>query len=310
MSNTKPKQILMVENKSSGQNETDLDLIKEKIQAKGWKLHYRCFEAGQKMQDCLQDLKQMDAVIGVGGDGTISGLAAELRGTEIPLLAYPGGTANLIAQNLFTQLKPEKIWEVLESWHIGAFDLGQLKTSDCEQFFIMAAGAGADATMIRDSEDFKDDWGFLAYFISLWKQLKREPVAIKLELDGKVIEEKQAIAVLVANLSRVNFRLPISHQIHPQDGLLDVIVVRELTTGMMAQTLWHSLQEYWQEKAVERPEFGLYQAKKVKLSSDSPLPIQQDGEYLETHTPVSFERCPQQVHLFYEASAQPDGISQ
>ncbi len=310
MSSAKQKQILMVENRSSGQNETDLSLITEKIEEKGWKLHYRCFEAGQKMQDCLHDLKLMDAVIGVGGDGTISGLAAELQGTKIPLLAYPGGTANLIAQNLFTQLKPQKIWDVLENWHIGAFDLGQLSSEDCERFFVMAAGAGADATMIKDSEDFKDSWGFLAYFISLWKQLKREPVKITLELDGKIVEEEHAIAVLVANLSRVNFRLPISHQIHPQDGLLDVIVVREINTGVMAQALWHSLQEYWQEKPVDRPEFGMYQAKEVKLSSESPLPVQQDGEYLEISTPVSFKRCPEPIYLFYEAAAQPEGVSE
>lgn len=298
------KKILIVENRSSGQKATQLDFIKEKIQAENWSCTHRCFESGDSLEAQLEDLREMDAVIGVGGDGTISGLAAALQNTEIPLLAYPGGTANLIAQNLFTQWDDESLWRALKNEQTAAFDLGHLKTQDMERFFIMAAGAGADATMIRDSESFKDRWGFWAYFYALWKQIKKEPTAITLEIDGETLAEPEAVAVLVANLSRVNFRLPLSSEIDPRDGLLDVLVLRESNLAVMAQALWHSVQEHWSSKPVERPEFGMYQGRRIKLSSREALPIQQDGEFLETQTPVIFEACPQPVHLFYEPEAQ------
>ena len=302
------KSLLLIENTASGQQPTQLESFKNEIQGLGWKIKHRSFdprkdEATPSMETLLEGMENFDGIIGVGGDGTISSLANALKGKNIPLFIYPGGTGNLIAQNLYTELDVPYLCHILESWNYEAFDLGCIRSMSEERSFLMLAGAGTDAEMIRESENLKPTLGILAYMAALIQQMDRTPVNLNLCIDGKKINEPEAVAVMVANLGKLNFRLPLVKAIDPQDQLLDVIVIREFNWGVFAQSVFHTLQEFLSDESVDRPQFGLYRGKVIDVHCDVPLSLQQDGELMKSKTPVSFTLQEEKVFLFYDQDA-------
>lgn len=304
------KTLLLIENIASGQQRTQLDEFTQDIEGLGWTLTRRSFDPRKEdvptMKQLLEGLDNFDGVIGVGGDGTISSLANEMKGTEKPLFVYPGGTGNLIAQNLYTQLDVPYLCHILENWEVKAFDLGCVRSMSESRSFLMLAGAGTDAEMIRESEELKPTLGILAYIGALVQQMDQEPVHLHLTIDGKKIDEPKAVAVMVANLGRLNFRLPLVKDINPRDQQLDVIVIREFNWGVFAQSVFQTLQEFLSESSVERPQFGLYRGQSIDVHCDVPLSLQQDGELMKSKTPVSFTLQKEKVLLFCDRDALDD----
>jgi diacylglycerol kinase (ATP) len=292
------KRILQIENPRSGQSDTDTNALRRTCLDQGWELVMRPVTPNCKFADLLADAAQFDAVVGVGGDGTISGLAAHLSGSDVPLLAWPGGTANLVAQNLFPALTPEALCQALVDGQVLSLDMGELQAGDVTQRFVMLAGAGTDARMIRDSEELKSDWGVAAYVKALLGQLDREPEAIELTIDGEHINEDKAVGVLVANLSKLNFGFPMGDDIDGQDGLLDVIVIRHFNSGLLLQEIWNATKRRFGGATEAHPDLGLYQGRDIQLKSATALPLQYDGEPMDVTTPVAFRVLPKVLRVF------------
>ncbi len=74
----------------------------------------------------LQDAKDFDMVVAAGDDDTISKISFFLADTQIPILPYPSGTANLIAQNLFLPNEPHALAKMARECKTLNFDVGEL----------------------------------------------------------------------------------------------------------------------------------------------------------------------------------------
>lgn len=292
------KRILLIENPQSGQSATDTSCLRQTCLDAGWELVQRPLNQDCSFNELLKDAQDFDAVVGIGGDGTISGLAAELCNTGIPLLAWPGGTGNLIAQNLYPDLKPETLCKALIDWQVCELDMGEMQAQDLTQRFVMLAGAGTDARMIRDSEELKPNWGMVAYVKALLSQFNQEPSQIKLTIDDQLIPEEQACGVLVANLGKLNLAMPIGDEIQGQDALLDVIVVRQLSPSLLMQEVWNAARRRFGASAEPHADIGIYQGRQIELTAEPSLPLQYDGEPLEQRTPVSFKILPGVLKMF------------
>lgn len=74
----------------------------------------------------LADAKNFDLVVAAGDDDTISKISFFLADSQIPILPYPSGTANLIAQNLFLPTEPHALAKLAREMKTLNFDVGQL----------------------------------------------------------------------------------------------------------------------------------------------------------------------------------------
>lgn len=292
------KRILLIENPASGQTETDTSCLRRTCLNQGWELVQRPLNSDCRFAELLADAADFAAVVGVGGDGTISGLAAELCDTGIPLLAWPGGTANLVAQNLFADTRPETLCQVLVDWQTCRLDMAELTAAGHHQRFVMLAGAGTDARMIRDSEAYKSDWGVAAYVRALMAQFEQPASRIQLTIDEKVLDETAAVGVLVANLGKLNFGLPIGDAIQAQDALLDVLVLRRLSPELLLTEVWNALMRRLGAAASSHPDIGVYRGRTIRLAAEPALPLQYDGESLDAQTPVTFRVLPAALTVF------------
>jgi diacylglycerol kinase family enzyme len=189
-------------------------------------------------------------VIAVGGDGTVAALTAELAGSGIPLAIVPGGTGNVLAAALGIPNRVSGALKALGTGVTRSIDLGvaalpvadpavRVAPTDApdagstggpvqSRLFAVAAGVGWDArVMAATAGPHKHRLGRLAYWVSAFGLLSEmRPVPYVIDVDGQRMELDATVA-LVANAGElvpglVRPRLPIV----PDDGLLDLIVLR------------------------------------------------------------------------------------
>ena len=221
----------------------------------------------------------VDVVAVFGGDGTTMQAAAALVGTDIALGVIPGGTGNLLAKNLRIPASPTRATRALVSARPKAFDLGRMERPGGAQYFAVACGAGYDARVMAGTlSEHKRRWGMAAYVattLRLISEIKSTLHAIT--IDG-VEYEANAAMVLVANCGEV---IPpfvrLGPGITPDDGLLDVVVMR-------ANNFSQSLRAVWDLLRIAPGTFGeggyvaYARGREVRVETSPVQPVQLDGE--------------------------------
>ena len=165
----------------------------------------------------------VELVFAWGGDGTVQRCIDVLAGSKATLAVVPAGTANLFASNLDI---PQDIAEAVRIGLHGRkrkLDVGKMKG---ERFAVMA-GAGLDARMIQDADGtLKDRLGRLAYIWTGVKNARASTFGAQIEVDGTQWYEGEASLILVGNLGEVFAGVEAFEGARPDDGELELGVVR------------------------------------------------------------------------------------
>jgi len=221
----------------------------------------------------------VDVVAVYGGDGTTMQAAAALVGTDVLLGVIPGGTGNLLAGNLRIPVSPARAARALVSARPKLFDLGRMERPGGPQYFAVACGAGYDARVMAGTlSEHKRRWGMAAYLattLRLMPDLRSTVHAIT--IDG-VEYEADASMVLVANCGEV---IPpfvkLGPGIAPDDGLLDVIVMRANNFSQSVRAVWDLLRVAPSTLGVGAY-VGHARGREVRVETDPVQPVQLDGE--------------------------------
>ncbi|WP_034384137.1 diacylglycerol kinase family protein [Deinococcus sp. YIM 77859] len=286
------KRVLIVFNPRSGQGESTLPDFVERLEAGGAQVTQRELQPNTPLPEYVHDLERYSVLVAAGGDGTVSSLAYAARYKNVPLLAYPAGTANLIAQNLDLPRDPAELALVVASGHTVRVDLGEIEVKGEKSGFAMLAGAGADAAMIRDSEDLKERFGVMAYVLSAMKQLNPKKTRFHLVIDGEK-RTFEGIGVMVANFGMANYRLPITSDISPSDGRFTLVLLR---AGNILRLVPNLIDSVRAKLNLGDPVFSgnleTLTAKTVTVDADEPFPLQYDGELHVETTPFTARILP------------------
>jgi diacylglycerol kinase (ATP) len=187
----------------------------------------------------LLELRQPGDLLAVsGGDGTVSEVAGALRGTTMPLVVLPGGTGNVVAQELGLPLDYEAAARAL---FLGPTKRRMLDLVECSGLVgdgaghasILRVGLGGDARLMEAADrDAKDSFGWGAYLAAAAQQLARDDRARYLiRLDERELEV-EALALVVLNIGRLGRGgARLSSAIDPADGHFDVIALQSGSLG-------------------------------------------------------------------------------
>jgi diacylglycerol kinase (ATP) len=171
----------------------------------------------------------VERVLAVGGDGTVSEVAAGLVGSGAALAIVPTGTGNDFARGIGIPAQPELALRLALNGTPRTMDLGCLGIDGVERTFVNVAGCGFDAEVVRRLECVPQRGaGSLVYLAGVLRTvLAYAPRPMRIEVDGRVIE-RRAIGVALANGPRYGGGLRIAPHARVDDGLLDVCVVGAL----------------------------------------------------------------------------------
>ena len=211
-------------------------------------------------------------VLVCGGDGTVAACAGALAGTGVAMAVVPVGTGNLLARNLAIPLETAEALKIA----FGASERQLDVLESDEQRFVVMAGLGFDAALIRDTdEDLKARLGWLAYLGGLARALRRSPRArFTITIDDGQPLRAEAVGVLVGNVGQLQAGVTLMPDARPDDGLLDVIVLAPRTV-----VDWHAL--FWRILR-RQPDSGsqadIYRGKQVRIQSAVTVPLEFDGD--------------------------------
>jgi undecaprenyl-diphosphatase len=220
----------------------------------------------------------VDAVVVFGGDGTTMQAAASLVGTEVNLGLIPGGTGNLLAGNLRIPNSPARATAALLKARPRRIDLGRMERPDGVHYFAVACGSGYDARVMAETPAAqKRRWGMAAYVATTFRLIGQlKSVEYSITVDG---QEYQAHAsmVLVANCGEViPPYIKLGPGIAPDDGLLDIVVMRANGLGQGVRAIWDLFRTH--PPIGSSTSVGFARGTEVRVVAEPAQPAQLDGE--------------------------------
>ncbi len=260
---------------------------RRQLRAEGWSTDGTLVTTkGQLRHRAARAVKRgVDVVVAVGGDGTVLQVVQALADTRVALGIVPMGTGNLLAGNLDIPKGVDDAAKVLVGGGRRRIDLGRLSVGGKRTMFAVACGVGFDAEIMESTgRDAKERLGKLAYVASaIRRQGQVHDVTHEVTLDG-VHQSMEAAQVLIANFGGMGAGIRARLEVHPDDGLLDVLVIR--ASGPLGGLLagWEALR---QDEPGESPEGHVFRtrARKVRVSTTSRRLVETDGS-VAGRTPI------------------------
>ena len=230
-----------------------------------------------------------EAVIAVGGDGSINEVAKGLIGTGTTMGIIPCGSGNGMARHMHLPLTPEKAVEVINKYHTEDIDTIDVNGHS----YVSIAGVGFDAFVARRLRLTKKR-GFAGYARIMFTEYPRyKAKEYRMIIDGKECSHK-ALMVSVANSSQFGFNAAIAPTASLTDGLLDVCIVEKVPYLELPITAEMLLMSHNFEKS-EHVE--IIQAKEVTILNNDYRWINYDGEALKLDTELHFKIVPKSLNV-------------
>ena len=242
-----------------------------------------------------------DVVVAVGGDGAVNQVATVLTETPVALGIIPTGTGNLLAGNLGIPRRSDRAATTILSGTRRRIDVGQATVDGKSYRFTVACGVGFDAdVMDATKRQSKRRWGKLAYFVGAIAASGRiRNVAHEIVIDG-VATQTDAAQVMVANFGRMMVGLSPRRPVLPDDGLLEVIVVRASGPVTALPAAWEALRQKDLGDSSGGRVFRA-QASKVRIDTAHPILVEIDGDVVG-RTPVEISIRPAALTVIVPAT--------
>lgn len=267
--------------------------VRDSLRAAGWQVDGKVVRRKRAMtrRAAKAVAAGCDVVVVVGGDGAVLRVASALADSKATLGIIPAGTGNLLAGNLGIPKHRGRATRTILGGHTRRIDLGRVSVEGAHRDFAVACGVGFDARVVRATGTReKLRWGRLAYFAHVLRQSANiHNVEHELVLDG-VVSTTDAAQVFVANFGRMLPFMAPQLPVEPDDGKLDVVVVR--ASGPVSALLagWEALR---QGDVGESDAGHVYRARasEVTIRTTPPRLVEADGSIIGT-TPVTVTVLP------------------
>ncbi len=252
--------ILFILNPHSGKLNGD----PEKIEAKGNAIQLNFPGADMRLTKAPGHATQLareaasagyEAVVAIGGDGTINETACGLAGSATALGIIPNGSGNGFARELGMPLLFEEALSRLQKPRAFRCDVGRANG----ELFLNLAGIGIEADIAWQfmEQGKRGSRGMWPYFkIGAKTALTYHPQTLTLEADGRV-RTAAPLTLVFANGKQYGSNFKIAPDANLSDGKLDMITVLNAPKWKLALAAPSFFTDHW------RP-FGITQTETVE----------------------------------------------
>lgn len=302
---------LIIHNPASGPRSDEIFDFTRALAQAGDEVCMRFIGRGMEPEDAVADAGSFDRVVVSGGDGTVSNVLDCLRDTPVPILVFPSGTANLFFNNIGNAPEPAALAKACRAGRTAKADMGELtwKAGDGgvrRHGFIIIAGTGFDADIMRKAEASKGDMGEIAYLLSALATPEPTVAHFTIEHDGQV-DELDGIGCMVGNTAVIQNEINLFPDCRMDDGLIDIAVIQPAKTVELLPTLIAGVLDP-AGKGLGRPQLTMFQAKEARIRCEPSLGMEFDGELIRSSAEVFGARAlPKCLNLIVDdlAKLQP-----
>jgi diacylglycerol kinase (ATP) len=230
----------------------------------------------------------------VGGDGsvheTVNGLVAAGRARDAELAVLPRGTGKDFVRSLRIPKDLGAAIEVARNGHARTIDVGHARFvawdgTPAEAYFANFAGAGISGAIARRANASSKAAGGRVSFMwatvtvfARWTSASVTATIDETRRSGPIFE------VLAMNGDYAAGGMWVTPEAEPDDGLLDVLVIGDVTKADFVRTF----PKIYRGKHLSHPKIEVLRGAAVDVDAETRLPIVLDGEQPGT-TPARFE---------------------
>ncbi|WP_204249335.1 diacylglycerol kinase family protein [Frondihabitans sp. PAMC 28766] len=237
-----------------------------------------------------------DAILVVGGDGTLRVVAESIYETRIPIAVLPVGTGNLFARNLRLPLNDITLG-VRTAFSgrdrpvdIAFAELSRDDGTSTTHAFLVMAGVGIDARMAgHTNPKLKKRVGWVAYTDPIARSVfGNRQIDLSYEIDDEPRRTMRAHSVIVGNCGTLTAGILLLPDASVDDGLLDAVAIRPKGGGDWTKIVYRLTFN----RLFHRTAFGRLlsvflptsrtvryrQGRRLQIHFDRPEEIQLDGD--------------------------------
>lgn len=255
-------------------------------------------ESGDRLRSLARDAAKGDseAVVAGGGDGTISTVAEELIGTDIPLGVLPLGTLNHFAKDLGIPLDLEGAVGVILGGRITKVDVGEVSG----HIFLNNSSIGVYPRLLRLRERYRErgrsKW--IAAFWAMLAVLRRHSfMAVRIVADGETIVRRTPFVFVGNNAYRME-GLSAGSRDSLTGGRLAIYIMNANGRRSLLWLAWSVLIG----RARQIQELEMLSVLEAQVETRRPkLQVALDGEVLEERDPLGYRVRPAALAVFTPA---------
>lgn len=214
---------------------------------------------------------EVEAVLVVGGDGTVCEVVNGLVDRPLPFAILRTGTENLLARELGMPTEPPRVARTLLQGEPIAVDVGVINN----RRFLAVASAGFDAEcVLRLSMQRKGHITHWDYFWPIWRSFwaHRFPT-LRIDVDEERVFEGKGLAIFGV-IGRYSVGMRVLNRARMDDGLLDICIFPcRSRRGLLAH-----IARVFCGRHLDGDHVIYRQCKKINITSPSIVPVQVDGE--------------------------------
>lgn len=213
-----------------------------------------------------------EAVIAVGGDGTINEVINGLGPSGLPLMVVPQGTGNVLAKEIRATRKLRRYTGALKEWRLKQRDLGQLSNG---RLFSCFVGAGFDGQCTRALAERKGAIRMSMYVPIMWRAIQHSDFT-SLQVQGDAKAAVGASYVLVSITPEYGGPMALTGKAKADDGRFDVLTIHERINPLsLLRMVGFALLRKMGSVGSAR----FFRSTFASVSATEEVPIQVDGDF-------------------------------
>lgn len=240
-----------------------------------------------------QYAKEYDALIAMGGDGTINELMRGLAGAETAMGIIPEGRGNDFAKMIdFHENVKESIDRILR-FKTKNIDIGQIN----DRYFLNGVGIGFDGYVNERNFNRKVIKGPASYFLSVLECLILwQPMKMQITVDGNDVPADSVFLTAIGNGKYCGGGVNLNPFAEIDDGFLDLCVVNNISKLKIIRNL-NRLKD---GSADTLKEVNITKGKEIMIQSEGKMPSHYDGEiYYPTSEEIKIKVVEKAIELIY-----------
>jgi diacylglycerol kinase (ATP) len=309
-----PRQVMqakLIVNPTSGPWDVrrELPAVLNHLEDHGWRVTAHQTQQPGEATSLAQEAREqkLDAVLVVGGDGTINEVINGLAESPVALGVLPGGTGNVWAKELGLPTRSPLHWlplvdsvRALVPGAIRRIDLGRAN----ERYFLQWLGVGLDAEVTYAMEPRtrrQRQLGAVAYVVAgVTTAINLAGIRTRLNIDDQHIY-RRSILVVISNSQLYGGKVRIATDARLDDGLLDVNVFSGTGFGSVIRAALGVITGLH----VHDPRHSFYRGRSIHIETDKPMAVHVDGEPFGT-TPLRCEVVPCALSVLIPRHIRPE----
>lgn len=272
------KKVKFIYNPNSGERRIvhELDKIIEIYQQYNYTVvPFRLSKEGH-INDAFFDIElNYDHILISGGDGTVDLILNAIKQLDIniPIGILPSGTANDFAKAINLPFDPKESIERIVNSKPKKIDIGKIN----DKYFINVASAGMFTDVSQKiNPDFKNSIGKVSYYLKGIEEALHMR-KFNIEVRSKEVSYKGDMYLMLIFNGKTAGNINLAYKAKVDDGLLDVIIVKEVLLPNMLPLLISVLKGEHLE-GYNKNEILYFKTNKLKIQCKDNLITDIDGE--------------------------------